>query len=265
MILRDDLVFGEGPRWRDGRLWLSDMHARRVIALDRRGGIEEVCRVPGCPSGLGWVDDELVVVSMTDRRVLRGPELRTWATVPAPFHLNDLLVTDGRAYVGNFGFDLFGGESLRTTALHRVDPDGSVHVAAEGLAFPNGMVRVGDTLLVAETPACRVSAFTIGTDGSLGDRRVHSTLPGLPDGMCAEPGGALWVACPIGGTWEAQTQSRFVRVEDGRVTHTLLVEDGFHATAVAWGGGELYLLEARTADPARIRGPGNARVRVVRP
>ena len=33
-ILLDGLRFPEGPRWHEGRLWFSDMHARQVIAVD---------------------------------------------------------------------------------------------------------------------------------------------------------------------------------------------------------------------------------------
>src|SRR5687768_3328822 len=68
----DDLCFPEGPRWHDGRLWFSDMHAHRVVAFDpATGGTEVVAEVPGQPSGLGWrPDGTMLVVSMTDRRLL---------------------------------------------------------------------------------------------------------------------------------------------------------------------------------------------------
>ena len=70
--LLDGLVFPEGPRWRDGRLWFSDMHAQEVVAVTPGGEREVVARVPGNPSGLGWLPDgRLLIVSMEDRRLLR--------------------------------------------------------------------------------------------------------------------------------------------------------------------------------------------------
>jgi len=32
-LLTAGLLFPEGPRWRDGRLWFSDMHGHDVIAI----------------------------------------------------------------------------------------------------------------------------------------------------------------------------------------------------------------------------------------
>lgn len=78
--------------------------------------------------------------------------------------------TRGRAYVGNFGLDLFGGEKPRPTVLVRVDPDGFASVAADELTFPNGSVITpdGQTLIVGETFGARYTAFALGPDGSLG-------------------------------------------------------------------------------------------------
>ena len=71
-VLLEDLVFPEGPRWHDGRLWFSDMHDQRVIAVDLDGRSETIAEVANQPSGLGWLPDgRLLVVSMTDRMLLR--------------------------------------------------------------------------------------------------------------------------------------------------------------------------------------------------
>ena len=72
--------------------------------------------VPQQPSGLGWLPDgRLLVVSMRDSKLLRREEdgeLVVHADLSAHVagHPNDMVVDDqGRAYVGNFGFDLMGG------------------------------------------------------------------------------------------------------------------------------------------------------------
>ena len=136
-------------------------------------------RVEAQPSGLGWLPDgSLLVVSMLDRRVLRlrDGELELHAELGelCDWHANDMVVdSDGRAFVGNIGFDLDGGEP-KPTSLVRVDPDGSASVAAGGLMCPNGSVIAPDgrTLVVGETFAGRYTAFTIADDGSLAERRV---------------------------------------------------------------------------------------------
>ena len=75
------------------------------------------------PSGLGWLPDgRLLVVSMHERKLLRrerdGLVVHADLSGVARFHANDMVVdAEGRAYVGNFGFDLNGGEAHRTTKL----------------------------------------------------------------------------------------------------------------------------------------------------
>ncbi|HET6794810.1 MAG TPA: SMP-30/gluconolactonase/LRE family protein [Acidimicrobiales bacterium] len=202
--LVDGLTFTECPRWRDGRLWLSDFYTHSVLAVDPSGGTERMAEVAAQPSGLGWLPDgRLLIVSMKDRRILRledGGGLVEHADLTglAPWHLNDMVVdATGRAYVGNFGFDLMAGGEARTTNLIRVDPDGSATVVADDLVFPNGMVITpdGSTLIVAESFANRLTAFTVGPDGGLGDRREWAPLSGVaPDGICLDAEGAVWVA-----------------------------------------------------------------------
>ena len=69
-----------------------------------------------------------------------------------------------------------------------VRPDGTVEQVADGLEFPNGMAVVDDgrTLIVAESWGSRLTAYAIGADGQLSDRRVWAETPGLhPDGIDA--------------------------------------------------------------------------------
>ena len=148
--------------------------------MDPTGKAETIVEVPQQPSGLGWLPDgRMLVVSMLDRRVLRleGGELVEHADLSAlaTGACNDMVVdAHGRAYVGNFGFDMYGGASRRETR-HRssCEPDGTVSVAADGIGFPNGTVITPDgaTLIVGESMGGRLTAFTIAADGTLGDRR----------------------------------------------------------------------------------------------
>jgi len=229
----DGFSYLECPRWHDGRLWLSDFYTHRVLTVDEQGAVETVVEVPQQPSGLGWLPDgRLLVVSMRDRKVLRREEsgelvVHADLSALATGHLNDMVVDgEGRAYVGNFGFDLMAGEGVRDTTLIRVDPDGSAAVAADGLLFPNGAAVLPDgTLVVAETFGRRITAFTVGAGGALLDRRTWASFgppaegpeitdflaggPGGPDGLCADDEGAVWVADALG--------NRVLRVREGGV------------------------------------------------
>jgi len=215
-ILASGLYFGEGPRWHAGRLWFSDFYDHAVKSVDESGGLRTELEIDDQPSGLGWLPDgRLLVVAMHRRQVLRidpdGVSVHADLSAIATFHTNDMVVDrQGRAYVGNFGFELDqalkarGVESViadhPTARLARVDPDGRVHVAADDLHFPNGCVIPpdGGTLIVAETLAMRLTAFDIGPDGSLSNRRVWAML-GMraPDGICLDADGHVWVANAI--------------------------------------------------------------------
>ena len=215
-ILVDGLAFAEGPRWRDGRLFFSDMHRDRVMAVDPDGRLEEIARVEGQPSGLGWdPEGRLLVVSMTDRRLLRldpgGLSEVADLSGLASHHCNDMVVdAQGRAYVGHFGYDMLGGGPPAPASLILVRPDGEASVAAEDMQFPNGVVITpdGGTLIVGESMGARLTAFDVAADGSLSNRRVWAALDGaVPDGICLDAEGAVWVASPV--------SSEVLRVAEG--------------------------------------------------
>ena len=155
--LVDGLAFGEGPRWHDGSLWFSDMHGHKVHRVSLDGTLETIVEVPTQPSGLGWdTQGRLLLVSMVDRKLKRldGDQLVEVADLSpfATWHCNDMVVDSaGRAYVGNFGFDIYGGNVNPVPAvLVLVDADGSIRVVADELLFPNGTVITpdGGTLIV---------------------------------------------------------------------------------------------------------------------
>jgi sugar lactone lactonase YvrE len=253
-----DLCFPEGPRWNadDGRLWFSDMHDQTVYAVDLEGRIEAQVRVPANPSGLGWDrEGRLLVVSMTDRRLLRlgtdGLEEVADLSGIAEADCNDMVVdAEGRAYIGNFGGGLEVGDDGAfvpppSATLVRVDPDGSVHVAAKDLVFPNGtqITPDGRTLIVGETFAGRLTAFDVDSDGSLGNRRVWAEVPGChPDGSCLDAEGAVWIASPF------QPNKVLRVVEGGAVTDE--VEVGTSPYACMLGGEDRRTLFVCTASSA---------------
>jgi sugar lactone lactonase YvrE len=257
--LVDGLSFAEGPRWREGKLWFSDFYTHRVLTLDGRGQIEMIAEVPGRPSGLGWTPEgKLLVVSMADRRLLRldGDGLSTVADLShlASGPCNDMVVdAAGRAYVGNFGFDRHQGEAERTTSLARVDPDGSSRAVADELLFPNGAAITPDgaTLIVAETFANRLTAFSILADGGLSDRRTFAQFDDVfPDGICLDAEGAVWIADPRG--------KRVLRVFDGgRVAETISTGERGSYACMLGGDDRCTLYICTNVDS----GPGVAEAR----
>ena len=266
----EGFAFLEGPRWHDGRLWFSDMHARRVYAAREDGEVQAIARVPEAPSGLGWLPDgRLLVVSMEDRRLLRretSGELVTHADLSAiaTYHCNDMVVDAvGRAYVGNFGFDLHTQQKPRPARLALVQADGTASLAASDLQFPNGAVITPDgrTLIVGESFGQRLTAFDIdASSGALSKRRVWAQLAGaVPDGICLDADGAIWVASPM--------TREVVRVhEGGRVSQRISSGERMAIACMLGGEGRrtLFVLTSASIDPDECRRLRSARIERVR-
>lgn len=265
--LLDGLAFPEGPRWRDGELYFSDMHAHEVVAMTPDGARRTVFKHDDAVSGLGWLPDgRMLVVSMIDRRLLRiEPDGKAVQhadlSAIATGNVNDMVVdAQGRAYVGNFGFVYPHGDP-KPARMARVDPDGSVREAADELMFPNGTVITpdGKTLVVGESMAGRLTAYDIAPDGTLSNRRIWAQLAGgaVPDGICLDAEGAIWVASP--STDEA------LRVrEGGEVTGRVEADRGVYACML--GGADrrtLYLLTAKSTDPDDCRKLASGRIEAV--
>lgn len=244
----------EAPRWHDGRWWVSDFYSHTVSTVTTDGVQETVCEVPGQPSGLGWLPDgSLVISSMTDHRVLRRtPEGQVEEYADLTKHcggkLNDLVVdSNGRIFAGNFGFDLMSGADPATASLVRIDRDGSVHIAALDLHFPNGAVVTpdGSTLIVGETLGARFTSFRIGADGELTDRAVWAEFAPLPepgplgavlaaavvapDGCTLDAEGHIWFADALG--------ARVARAAPGgRIVDEISAPEGLSCYACMLGG-----------------------------
>ncbi len=265
-VLAEGFEFLEGPRWRDGRLWMSDSFGGQVLTVGPDGGVETVVEVPGKPSGLGFLPDGTpLIVSMKDQRVLRlekgelvcHAELGPLVTGDA----NDMVVdAQGRAYVGNMGFDLFGGADFQNANMIMVSPAGAAQVVAEELAFPNGTVILpgGEVLVVAETFEHKLTAFDVASDGTLSNRRAFADLGAYgPDGFCLDREGAIWVG--------AFNHGLFLRVlEGGTITHRVDVSDR-RAVACQLGGSDgctLFCLTCEGTWADICAGKAHARVEV---
>lgn len=254
----------EGLRWYDGRWYASDALNGVVFAVDEEGNREDLAKFEALCSGLGRLPDgALLVVSMLDRTLQRIAPDGTRSkhadlSTQCEHWINDMYVDHlGRAWVGTIGFALHEGETPAAAALYRVDPDGSVTVAADDLWCPNGIVVTpdGKTLVVAESFAGRLTAFTIGPDGALGERRTWAQFGTPPEpGPAAEMLGGLAVAPDglaldsEGHIWAADAaNSRCIRVApDGRIVDEVAHPEGTNVYSCALGGadGRTLLLAA---------------------
>ncbi|MBT5153778.1 MAG: hypothetical protein HOM44_06795 [Gammaproteobacteria bacterium] len=261
------LCFGEGPRWHNGRLYFSDMHGNTVYAADTSGELETIVRLEDDePSGLGWLPDgRMLIVSMRNRKllVLDGNELSEFADLSgiATYHCNDM-VTDlkGRSYVGNFGYDLHNDAEFQKAELILVHPDGKTALAADDLAFPNGTVITPDekTLIVGESFGARLTAFDIQPDGSLINRREWAKIDGaVPDGICLDEAGGIWVASPV--------SNEVLRIiEGGEVTDRVKIENQAYACMLGGQDGKtLFIMTSRSSHPAQCKTEKSAAVEFV--
>jgi sugar lactone lactonase YvrE len=244
---------GESPRWHAGRLWFSDWGTQEIVTLDLEGKIEPIVHAPSFPFCFDWLPDgRLLVVSgrqgyllcrQPDGTLITHADLTSLASTP----WKDIVVDDrGNAYVGNIGFNFPAGE-FAPGILALVAPDGSVSLAADGIAYPHGMVVTPDnsTLIVAEAYANRLTAFDIAINGSLSNRRVWADFrDGIPHGICLDADGAIWYA-------DIPNQ-RCVRVrEGGHVLQTIDLERACFACTLGGSDGRtLFMLAAewRSAD-----------------
>ena len=238
-VLADNFAFLEGPRWHDGTLWVSDMWGHEVLRVTEQGSRKTICAVSNRPSGLGFLPDgSPLVVSMADRKVMRivDADVELYADLSSMTggDCNDMLVDEaGRAYVGNFGFDLHCGDAPKKADLLMIESGGSVLVVARDLEFPNGMVLIGggQTLILAEGWAQRLLAFDRRPDGGLSAPRIYFDMGDRsPDGLCVDEDDGIWVAC-----YDTQ---EFLRVgKAGTITDRVAVP-GRHAVACALGGSD---------------------------
>ena len=228
--LMTGLMFGESPRWRDGRFWVSDWVAHEVIAVDLEGKSEVVVREPSIPLCFDFLPDGRLVI-MSGQRILRLESDGSLATHADLTCLSEAgwneIVVDGRAnaYVNAAGFDLMAGAEFAPGTIAVVTADGSARRVADGVAFPNGMAVTPDnsTLIVAESYGRKLTAFDIETGGGLSNRRVWANLgDGVPDGICLDAENAVWYA--------DVPNKRCVRVrEGGEVLQTINLDRGCFA------------------------------------
>lgn len=271
------LAFGESPRWHQDRLWFADWGTQEVIAVELDGKSEVIVRVPTArpetrlnfggagqgPFSIDWLPDgRLLIVSGRDRLLLRREPDGRLVTHADLTSLSDHgwneIVVDGRGhiYLNGGGSDFVAGEPFAPSIVALVTLDGSARQVADGLALPNGMAVTPDnsTLIVAESYGKCLTAFDIGPDGSLSNRRVWADLgDGVPDGICLDTDWAVW--------YGDVPNQRCVRVrEGGEVLQTIPLDRGCFACMLGGVNKQTLFLVATewrgAANVAALAGTG---------
>lgn len=252
VLVPDGILFPEGPRWINDRLWMVDMHGHKVLTVDLKGSATTVVDYPDRPSGMGVLPDGSIICSSMRRRVLEKVDVAGNRELYAdlndvPGHsLNDMVIDGrGRAYVGNRSAVTVDRPDKMDTVIS-VELGGRAHrIAADGLTYPNGCVVTPDNKTFILNDRDGLWAFTIDEDGGLRDRRLFAETRGRGgDGICLDAEGAIWVASPGG-------HLVYRVLEGGKTSDEIPVPEDIHAIAVALGGPDrrlLFMVEARVSS-----------------
>jgi sugar lactone lactonase YvrE len=269
-LVVDDGIWFEGPRWRDGALYWSDIGANTVQRMFADGRREVVARdIPGA-SGLGWAAaGDMLVASIGDSTVYKvGADGAVSALCGPDAHgtlaTNDMASAGGRSYVSCAGRvmgpdDTIDDVSQPCGAVVMVDhATGAGRIVASGYRMPNGIAfgPGGATLVFSELFASRLYEFDVAADGSLENRRVFAELHAPCDGLCMDAVGAVWCA----------THHDFTRIDRDRGVIDRIPIDGWTCIACALGGADgrdLFLLVSRSERPQDIF-KGRSRSRILR-
>jgi sugar lactone lactonase YvrE len=256
-LFSEGYLFPETPRWHAGRgeFIVTDIDRGQVFAVSTDGQRRQVYQGPDWVSGTAFESDTtLLVTNARSRSLVRvhldqpdaAPEMITSLAEIAPFGINDMIRTDaGVCFIDTVSFDFVayarGEIAAQPSVLARVDADGRVSVATKDVNFPNGMVITpdGKRLLVADSLDQCIHAFALSADGTLGERTCFAALPGeMPDGMCLDASGAVWVA----------VHGRVLRVAEGGAVLDEVDMGSTLGTAVALGGADGRTLLITASD-----------------
>jgi sugar lactone lactonase YvrE len=277
-VIAEGLSFGEGPRWHDAQLWVSDMWNNRVVTVGDDGTVTTIVEADDRLSGLGWDRaGRLHVVAMSERAILRHEpdgSLRRIASLQGVGSgwANDMLIdANDHAFIGSFG-DPDREGTPQPTALAMVDlTTGAVIEAAARIHFPNGMVVTpdGSELVVAETRGARLTAFDLAEDGTLTNRRQVADLDyASPDGICLDEAGSIWVATPSYRPPDGSTHARnecFLVNRDGEIAARIATEHRTYACMLGGDDGRtLYICTSPTSGEERAAGNGVAYIEAAR-
>jgi sugar lactone lactonase YvrE len=247
IALRGEPDLGEGPTWDAGTgslVWV-DILGCAVHRFDPGPGTDEVTPVPqhvgaakprvggglvlNLRDGVGLLEPsgELRWLAYWERKGMRGNDA---AVDPA-----------GRLWAGTMRYDQQPGGGF----LARVHPDGKATVVLSEVSISNGIGWSPDERLMyyVDSSTRRIDVFDFATDtGDVRDRRPFTAIgdtDGVPDGLCVDADGCVWVAVHGGAQVRRYTP-------EGELDRTIDVP-ARQVTACCFGGSDLADLYVTTA------------------
>ena len=191
---------GEGSWWDSQRsvlYWLDCMGGS--LHITEPDGADREISLPFLPMTVVPHREGGFVFATPDAVVRAGETCTTFRTIATVHHAStDMRFNDGkcdpagRLFIGSMGTS--GQQDAGV--LFRMNINGSVDAVLPGVGISNGIVWCGDTMYYTDTILGKVHAFDYDLDtGAIsGQRTVFETTEGLPDGMCMDAAGNVWVA-----------------------------------------------------------------------
>ncbi|MFN0025814.1 MAG: SMP-30/gluconolactonase/LRE family protein [Acidimicrobiales bacterium] len=245
------LCFGyglvEGPRTdADNNLYFTDIPGRGVFKRSPDGTIEQLVSGRHSIGGLVLHADGGFVMSGPTVAHWKDGEVRDLLKVDGVKAFNDIHAdSQGRIYAGSIRSDL---EDLKGPKVpgecYRINLDGSVEELYGGIEVTNGIgfSPDGSVLYHVDSTSKGIYAHDMAADGSVSNRRHIGRAAferGIPDGMCVDTDGNLWVA-HVGGR-------RAVKLSPTGEELDAIAVPAKWVTSVAFGGpdwGDMYLVTA---------------------
>ncbi len=246
IALRGEPELGEGPTWDagDGSLIWVDILGSAVHRFRPDQGTDEVIPVPQHVGAAKPRSNGGLVLNLRDGVGLLEPggELR-WLVYWQRDGMrgNDAAVDPiGRLWAGTMRYDLASGGGF----LARVAPDGRAKTMLPEVSVSNGIGWNPEENLMyyIDTPTHRIDVFDYDVSaGEIGNRRPLVEVvdtDGVPDGLCVDADGCVWVAVNGGGQVRRYTP-------DGALDRVVDVP-AKQVSACCFGGGDLTDLYVTT-------------------
>ena len=217
-----------GMRWAEGPVWLGDMRAlvwsdvpgNCMYRWDEETGATSVFRKPS-HNGNGNTRDRqgrIITCEHLTRRVTRTEHDGKITVLADSFEgkplnsPNDVVVkSDGSVWFTDPLFGILGfyeghkAEPELPFNVYRIDANGSISVAAQGINQPNGLAFSPDEsiLYIVESRSTprKILAYDVNGGQALTNGRVFIDAgPGTPDGFRVDVDGNLWCGWGMGET-----------------------------------------------------------------
>jgi sugar lactone lactonase YvrE len=207
IALRGEPILGEGPTWDVGTgslIWI-DILGSAVHRFDPGPGTDEMTPVPQHIGAAKPRTNGGLVLNLRDGVGLLEPdgELR-WLVYWAREGMrgNDAAIDPaGRLWAGTMRYDVAPGGGF----VARVDPTGRATIVLPNVTVSNGIGWSPDErrMYYVDSPTHRIDVFDFDADtGEVRDRRLLTEVAdtdGVPDGLCVDTDGCVWVAVNGGG------------------------------------------------------------------